>query len=110
MEYGTILVIAAVLLFYLRLILLQWGKARRVREEALLTRAVRKGKQGKSTPPEAQRTPALRFENVYLVVLAMILMVMGLVMNFSRGLSPEMRAFWWIPSVAGILLFGLSIR
>lgn len=115
MDYGTIIVVGAVLLFYLRLITLQWGKAKRAKESRIpVPTAVKKRKgQNAAAQPEpepAQSWMSFRFVNGYLVILSLLLMVLGVVLNAYTALPPTLRGFWWIPVTVGIALFGFMIR
>ena len=115
-DAGTIVVIVAVLLFYLRLIVLQWGKSRRLRDLATIQPKAKtnKSKTGGSAPSTRRPTSAdvmrFRFRNVYLTVLAILLMVAAVVMNVNVALLTSVRLFWWIPMTLGIALFGYMIH
>jgi hypothetical protein len=115
-DAGTIVVIVAVLLFYLRLIVLQWGKSKRLRDLATIQPKARANKAKAGGTGTSSRRPTsadvmrFRFKNVYLVVLAILLMVAGVVMNFNFVLLLDFRQFWWIPMTLGIVLFGYEIR
>ena len=108
-DLGTILVVVAVLIFYLRLILLQWGKSRRLRDLQTIQPKTKKG------VVAAPRTPAadvmrFRFGNIYFVMLAIALMIGGAVMVGIPSIPVAVRSFWWLPTTIGIVLFGFMIH
>ena len=112
-DLGMGVVIAAVLLFYLRLILLQWGKAKQLKAQAFAV----KGRKGSKDAREAAAKPQPRplwlgvsFSNGYLTVLGIVFFVLGAFVNLSPLISTEVRAFWWLPILAGLVLFTVLIR
>ena len=115
-DAGTIVVIVVVLLFYLRLILLQWGKSKRLRDLETIQPKSKASKPKSTATSESLRRPTtadvmrFRFKNVYLTILAILLMVAGVVLNVSPGFMASARGLWWIPMALGIALFGFMIR
>ncbi len=116
LDAGTIVVIVAVLLFYLRMIVLGWGKSRRLRDLATIQPKAKANKAKTAASGPASRRPTtadvmrFRFKNTYLTMLAILLMVIGLVMNFNWAFLEPVKAYWWIPMTLGIALFGYEIR
>lgn len=106
---GTYIAIAAVLLFYLRLIILQRQKVK-----ASQAKSARPGKKGGRAAgrPDAWSTlrPTLVIANKLFVILGVILILLGAVVSFAAGLDPALRGGWWLLVTAGILLMGLGIR
>lgn len=115
-DAGTIVVIVAVLLFYLRLIVLQWGKSKRLRDLATIQPKTKvnkaKGTAGSASlrRPTSEDVMRFHFRNISLTILAMLLMVTGVVMNFNIDFLLSVRQFWWIPMTLGLILFGYEIR
>jgi hypothetical protein len=108
-DFGTIVVIVVVLLFYLRLILLQWGKSRRLRDLQTILPKSKKG-QPAAVRPSTAEVMRFRFGNIYLTVLAIVLMVAGALMVAIPSLDPQIRQLWWLPVSLGVVLFGFMIR
>ena len=97
-EYGTWIAIAAVLIFYLRLIILQRHKARA---------NVRKGARRKSAQASSP-TSALSVNKPSTAVGAVLVLAGAVLAGF-----PALDAFsgwWWLPFTLGILVMGLGIR
>ena len=115
-DAGTIIVIVAVLLFYLRLILLQWGKSKRLQDLATIQPKAKANKTKPAASGPASRRPTttdvmrFRFRNIYLTVLAILLMGIGVLMNVNPAFLDSVRQLWWIPMTLGIVLFGFMIR
>lgn len=108
-DTGTIIVIVAILLFYLRLIALQWGKSKRLREAS--SAPAPRGKKAAGAPPRPSVEGSfIRFSNPYLVGLAVLVMLAGVFMNVNPGFGDTVRNLWWIPVVAGLGLFTFLIR
>lgn len=112
LSFGTIFTIVVVTLFYLRLIVLQWGKARRLRAANEASRAaVKTGKGKKPAPPiNSSMMMGVHFTNKYLVALAIVLMLLGAAMAAVPQLSTAVRDLWWIPLNIGIGLFAFLIK
>ena len=114
--FGMVVVIVAVLLFYLRLIILQWGKSRRLRDLATIQPKAKAKNSKASGPNSASRRPTsaevmrFRFKNVYLTLLAILLMSAGVLMNVNTAFLDSVRQLWWVPMTLGIALFGFEIR
>jgi hypothetical protein len=115
-DAGTIVVIVAVLLFYLRLIVLQWGKSRRLRDLATIQpkNKANKARSGASSASLRRPTTAdvmrFRFKNVYLTVFAILLMLVAVFFNVTPIFLESIRQLWWIPMTLGIALLGFMLR
>ncbi len=115
-DAGTIVVIVAVLLFYLRLIVLQWGKSKRLRDLETIRPKAEKGKARATASGAASRRPTttdvmrFRVRNVYLTIVAILLMLIGVLLNINLPLTVSIQQYWWIPMTLGIALLGYLIR
>lgn len=109
LDFGTIVVVVVVLLFYLRLILLQWGKSRRLRDLQTILPKSKKGQPVAERPSTAQ-VMRFRFGNIYLAVLGILLMIAGALMVAIPGMDVQIRQWWWLPTALGVILFGFMIR
>jgi len=95
-----IIVIGMVLLFYLRLIIIQWGKADRYNRAKNNTK--------KSTP---QNYAALKFNFNWLLISAgAALIIFGVVMKTTGIFGLWLEQNWWIFTSTGIFVFGMGIR
>jgi len=108
-DFGTIVVVVVVLLFYLRLILLQRAKSKRLRDLETIIPKPKKA-QPVNTRASAAEVMRFRFANLSLSILAIVLMVAGALLVAFTGLDPQLRAWWWVPVSAGVILFGFMIR
>jgi len=100
LDTGMIIVIAMVLLFYLRLIIIQWGKADRY------NRAKIKGK--KSAP---QNYASLKFNfNWLLIGIGAALIILASIMKGTGIFGLWLEQNWWIIASTGIFVFGMGIR
>ncbi len=112
-DAGTIVAVAAALIFYLRLIIVQRQKVKRsklVKSQAMSE----KGKAKKRAQTAANRPiqQQLGFEIVswYLVGAAILLVVFGALISAVSWFGPGVRALWWVPLTVGIILLGFSVR
>ena len=110
-DIGTIIAIAAVLLFYLRLILLQRQKGKSVSSNP--PASSKKAKKRNVVVAESTQLPqttGLVIANGFLVGAGVILILLGVAANFFTELPPTVRGAWWLPVSLGVLLMGLGIR
>lgn len=97
LDTGTYIVIGMVLLFYLRLIVIQWGKAKRFNQ------AKTKGK--------TSDYGGLKFRfNWLLVGIGIALLILGVLMNATGWFGAWFTNNWWIFTATGIFIFGMGIR
>ena len=100
LDTGMIIVIAMVLLFYLRLIIIQWGKAARY------NRAKNGGK--KSAP---QNYASLKFNfNWLLIGIGAALIIFASIMKGTGIFGLWLEQNWWIFASTGVFVFGMGIR
>lgn len=111
-EPGMAVVIGAVLIFYLRLIILQRERVKQVRRAEAARVNVKQGK-AKNTPPEPAPgfsvfSPVRRDQVIGAFGLA--LMVLGLLLNAGRLPFPTFQPYWWLPTSLGIVLFSFAFK
>jgi hypothetical protein len=109
MDFGTIIAVAAALIFYLRLIILQRHKAKQARrnlqnETSAKSERNHMGQRG-STPPAS-----LHIISWYLLGMGIALILLGAMMTAFPIFSQPARELWWLVLTVGIFLLGLSIR
>jgi len=105
----TIITIVFVLLFYLRLMVIQWGYAKKARSS--YQKAQSAPKKGSATKgSDGTFSPQIHVTSWYLVGAGVVLIVLGAVLQLVNGLSDTIRGLWWIPLNLGILLFTFSFK
>ena len=90
-DVGTWIAIAAVLFFYLRLIILQRQR-------------------GKNAPSrKIPVTPGL-MTNKLLLGIGAVLMLIGAALSGIPGMAEAFRSLWWLPVTIGIVVMSFGIR
>ncbi len=107
---GTWIVIGAVLLFYLRLITLQFGRVRQARYKAAAALKKDKKKSGSINPQTDTLSLGFKVKSWYLVGAGIALMVLGAVMGATSWMGAFVQSLWWIPVTIGIGFFAFSFR
>jgi hypothetical protein len=97
LDIPTIVTVCIVLLFYLRIIALQWGKAKTAHVSAA-------GKVGSQTGPR------FRITSWYIVGIGAFLILLSAAVLLVPGMNQTLRGLWWIPLNLGIFLFMFSFR
>jgi hypothetical protein len=114
LDTGVVVTIAAILLFYLRLMALQWGKAKRYRayQNRIAQEDKNGGKKGKKKSSVVREAPKMSFEvaNWYLVAAGVVAIIVGVLFNWVPGLDANVRSFWWAPLCIGVGFFTFSFR
>ncbi len=112
-DAGTIVAIAAALIFYLRLIIIQRQKVKRMNFTKRQAQSL-KGKGKKQAKSQANRPiqQQLGFEIVswYMVGTSVLLVLFGALISAVDWFGPGVRPLWWVPVTAGFILFTFSIR
>lgn len=103
-DYGTWIAIGAVLLFYLRLIILQRQKAK----QASLSRAGKKKNVSTAAPGSGRTAPTL-LVNRPLAIAGVLIILAGAAFAGLPALS-SLAHFWWLPVTVGIAVMGLSFH
>lgn len=108
MDTGTIIAVAAALIFYLRLIILQRHKANRMMNQQKPT----SGNSGKlsSGKQRWEPQPGLHIVSWFLLGMGVALILLGALMTALPIFGQTARDLWWLVLTIGILLLGLSIR
>ena len=110
---GTLVVVAIIALFYLRLYYLRRRKRMLEREEVLrkLAEPVKKRKKGAPKPEKDPNATWFRVANWWVLGVGLVFMCLGLAMKTSSAWFPAvMRPFWWIPIGIGGIGFIFSIQ
>ncbi len=104
-DTGMAVVIAAVLVFYLRLIILQREKAKRAAQALAAQPKKKKGKAVEAEAAPRYSILARSLRNRAIAVFGVALMVVGVLMNSGMFPVPAIQAWWWVPTALGILAF-----
>jgi hypothetical protein len=114
-DTGTVVIVAAVLLFYLRLILVQRERAKRLRAAEQEMRSARRNS-GKKNPGLLQEQYArlsilsTHPRDLAIAGMGVLLVVLGVL--FNRQILPwELgQVYWWLSMALGILAFSWAFR
>jgi hypothetical protein len=103
-QVGLVITIILVLAFYLRLIILQYGKARRINSKA---QQAKKGKKNENKPPQIPFFFGVRVTSWPWVIAACALLIAGAVMSAIPNVTTP---FWWLPVDGGIIILWLFLK
>ena len=108
-ETGTAVVIVAVLVFYLRLIVLQRQRAKQLRS------APPGGKNKKRAAQEAQTPPRYsiispRVADRVIASVGVLAILAGVLLNVGILPLPGLQPYWWVPTALGIVAFSWLFR
>ena len=109
MEPGLIVVIGAVLIFYLRLITMQRRRAKVAQQlQSLQSRQKRKssGTTTKVRPSVLSTNP----RDLWIAGIGMLLIIIGALLYSGSLPFPALLAFWWIPISIGIVAFSWGFK
>lgn len=102
LEPGTMIAVAAALLFYLRLIVVQRQRSKQIARNS--TRQAKKT----ALPPQVPALFVIR--NPILVGAGVLLIAVGAVISIVPAYAASFGAsWWWVPVTLGILLMGLGV-
>jgi hypothetical protein len=118
---GLIVVIVAMAFFYLRIAYLRGRKRRYERDFALKRRRVNGRSKGSALPQQPKGTPAYGIISWYLVAVAFILIIFGLLMynqmtvlGFdllkNKELVDKYAQYWYIVVSLGVVLFAFCFK
>lgn len=115
LDPGLVVVVVAVLVFYLRLIVMQRQRASQLPRSASGPQAPRAGgKRGKNAAAQTpQPAPAYtilssRRRDRWIGGAGALLVGLGLLLY--AGIFPSLQAYWWIPMAVGIVAFSWLFR
>jgi len=108
-DTGLVVVIAAVLIFYLRLIIIQRQRAKR------MSRVPKPSgkKKGAGFSPEPQVRYSILSQNKRDWVIAgagAIAILLGILLNAGLIPVPAMQPYWWVPTAIGIVAFSWGFK
>jgi hypothetical protein len=109
-DTGTAVIIGAVLIFYLRLIIIQRERARRAKQPDT---APGKGKKSKKRKVDAQRQLSIVSRNPrdWAIAAAGVVAILAGVLLYRQVLPWSLlQAYWWLPLALGIVAFSWAFR
>ena len=110
-DTGLAAVIIAVLIFYLRLIVLQREQAKRARMAAL--KPPKKISKGKAAPPPAPQNFSILSSNRIDLAIAgagLLAILLGVLANARLIPLPALQTYWWLPTALGIVAFSWAFK
>lgn len=114
-DTGLAAVIVAVLVFYLRLIVIQREAARRARLEAqkAATKASKKGKKSGAPVARTSASRSILSKNKLDLAIAgvgLLAIVVGALANAGVIGLPVLQTYWWAPLSLGIVAFSWAFK
>lgn len=106
-DTGIVVVAAVMVLFYLRLAMLRGRKRRLKREEQLA--AMKGGKKVKIQPVDPNMPP-FQVVSWWLVGLAVILILGGMISRSATSFPELLQQYWWVVTSIGVLVFAFSFK
>lgn len=117
---GVIVVIAAMIFFYLRMAILRGKKKRYEREYALKRRKVNGRSKGAALPAAQPGSPPFGVNSWFLVAVGVIIMIAGMIMYNNMTIfgikiitDPELlkyTEFWYIPVALGVIILAFCMK
>lgn len=109
-DTGTIVTIVVVMIFYLRLIILQRQKVKVARYQYSAADKAKK-KKNDDEPLKVQWSAlGVRVRNWWIAGSGIVLIIFGAVVVGTQFLGSSLSSAWWVPVNVGILLFALALR
>lgn len=110
-DFDLVIVIVAVLIFYLRLIILQRQRAKQLRQQHKLSKSkAGKGIQPGSEPSGIYTVISRKPLDRWIGVMGLILVIFGLLVYAGFFQFPMLRPYWWIPTALGIIAFSWMFK
>jgi hypothetical protein len=110
LQLSGIFIIAAMLFFYVRLILLQKAKINQAKHAAAEANNADKSQHRKPKKEKSYFDQyRFRISNWYLLIGAVVIMAAGAFFSTSSLLGETIRGLWWIPITGGIFLLSFCI-
>jgi hypothetical protein len=118
---GMIVVLASMVLFYLRIAILRGQKKRYEREYALKRRKVSGRSKGAALPTPEPGSPPFGVSSWPLVVLSFLIILAGVIMYSEMNvfgvtlfegsaLVEKLIPYWYIPMAAGVILMAFCLK
>jgi preprotein translocase subunit SecG len=105
-DTGTIVIIVVIVIFYVRVLLMQRGKSRRAKLMAGKSRRAIKRAAAKGNPDAIIPKSGVQVVSWYLVFASIAIILGGFVL---RTTTLAFKDWWWVFMSAGIALLGMNI-
>jgi hypothetical protein len=108
---GLAIVIIAVLIFYLRLIVLQREQAKRARLAA--QKPLKKTRKDKTDPPRPPQNFSIVSKNrvdLAIAIAGLLAILAGVLANARVFSLPVLQTYWWLPTALGIVAFSWAFK
>lgn len=110
-DTGTIITVVAVLLFYLRLIIIQRQRVKKAQYQYAQVSAKNSKKKKNVPAPEVRYSRlGVQIKNWWVVAGALALIVFGAAVAATQFLGSTFSTYWWIPVVLGVGIFAFDIK
>jgi hypothetical protein len=110
-DTGLAVVIIAVLVFYLRLIVIQRQRAKRVAQAKKASQTEKKkGKKQAATPQPGYSIISKSNLDRAIAITGVFLIVLGVLLYTQIIPITSIQAYWWIPTSAGIVAFSWAFK
>jgi len=110
-DIGLAVVIAAVLIFYLRLIILQRERAKQLtRRAGTRPKSKAQGNKGQEEAPPRYSILSQNPRDLAISVAGLLAIGVGILLNTKVLPIPAAQPYWWIPTAAGILAFSWAFK
>lgn len=106
---GLVVIIVAVLGFYLRLIILQRERAKRAAYQTKPA-GIKKGKPAKTTPAPQYSIISQNRGDWIIAGSGILLILVGVLLNLKVIPIPLAQSYWWLPVALGILAFSWGFK
>jgi len=109
---GMIVVMVALVIFYLRIMQLR-GKKKRLDKEKILTHmrdANRKKGKVAPLPPKNPNSPPYLVRSWALIIVGLLFMLIGVASHSSDLFPSILRDFWWVTTTIGIVIFWFCFK
>ena len=110
-DTGLAVVLAAVLIFYLRLIIIQRERVKRARREAnAAAQGAKKKKAASSTPAANYSLLSKKRLDLVIAGVGVLAIIVGVLLNAAVIPSPALQPYWWLPTAFGIIAFSWAFK
>ena len=109
-NYGTVIAVAAALIFYLRLIILQRQRVKRMRIAYQAQSSKRKKKANRQEQQSIVESLGLKIISWYALSAGIVFIILGAVISIAPWLSSSVRELWWVAVTLGILVLGFTVK
>jgi hypothetical protein len=109
-DTGFAVVILAVLVFYLRLIVIQRQRAKQLRSAAPPASKKKSSKSMPAAAPQRYSVLSPRKSDWLIAGIGVVLLIAGVLLYAGFIPWPLGEEYWWVPTATGIVLFSWAFR